>query len=1221
MKKIFLFFVIFLGIFLLFQTGGLKAEPTENEHPFELILNGEWELYIGDDINIKNIDYAPQGAMKKIIMPGRYHKQGYKNLTGYSWVRKKFMIDKIPNQSLGIFLGEVKSIDECYLNGLLIGKTGSMPPHMNQAYDVRRIYDVPLTILKKGVNSISIRIYEPPPQNRSGIEAQKIKIASLKKLHKEDNYKNFLAAMVAAACMILGFYFLILYKSFSRYKEVLYFGLVSSVLGVYLFFYENTKYIFFDLNFFNFFLLKKIEYAFLYMIPIFYIQFIYHLFQFKHERFLKIFLTLGYVLLTLAMAAPSSYYMLRSLWAFQPYLFFSLLYGLWGHVRFFNQNKKESFYLLIGNLFMVIFGFIDAAAVFNVHDLPKFLAYGVTGYTIMITFFLNLRLKRMDNIITNQYKSLIYLTENPVEIYDYYSLARNYYEYLMTRLDLDNFCISIFDHNKNRFSFCSNQKWNKICESSEIESIDEADFFLKEDVVKNKFAGFLAPKEKMLTMNFRLNDETRGTLAVAHKFTEDNEHIINVLRILKTEIESHILRIDYKTDLEILNTELEKKVRDRTKEIQLKNLELKRLNEMKTSFYTNMTHDIRTPLSLITIPLDKLLTQSDNLNNLQKKSIEHIKHNTYKIITMVNSLLDAAKIESKKASANFVYDDIAAFIKKISELFKDIALQKKMLFNIKIINSPILTLFDPEKIEKTLNNLLENALKYNIQNKEILIRVEKKNDKLYEIEVTDHGRGIPKTRLKHIFRKFWQHLDNKGISQTGTGLGLAIVNEFVKMHKGTIEANSVENKYTKFILKMPILKQKKLILNQASDNFYLSHQQKAKFQSDINKQNHSLNEGANITIEHLPRLLAFSEDNSIKELLSDALKDYFSVIFFRDEKSMSDYAGRNVPEFLIFYYKKINSEIVSRLNLIKNNVNVKYIPVVVLSAETDALSKKEILSMGIDDYIAHPFHPEELILKMQNLINQKGIRLELKEKYLQLNSELELAKKIQESLLPDIRLLKPEWNIGYHFNPISKLGGDFFYLEKLEDNSLAGMILDVSGHGIGPAILTILSRALLEHIIFNEGKNPARLLEILNEHIHKTVINYFLTAFAFHISADKSKITFSNAGHPPALLIQNDKIKELDNPGKLIGPFIGNFWKNKEVKFSKDSRLFLYTDGILETRSAGKKNDMYGINKLKNKIQKSFRNQNVVDDIIKDVESYKGPNNEFEDDITLLMIK
>ncbi|MDH5717762.1 MAG: SpoIIE family protein phosphatase [Spirochaetia bacterium] len=1220
-KKQIKFFLYAFFFFTIVSNTFSQAKNQLNEN-FYLNLNGKWEFFNLDNKDLSNPDFIPQNNINYLQMPGRLFKQKKIEHTGFLWLRKIFYLDRIPQEVLGIYLGEIKSIDETYINGFLIGKTGKMPPEENQAYDVRRNYLIPPSFLKKGENLISIRIYEPPPQNHAGIEAADIYISDFQQIQKADFVKNFIDGLIALASFVVGTYFLILYKSFRKYKETLYFGLTSCAIGLYIFFYENTKYLFFDLNSFDFILLKKIEYFFLFNVPIFYTLFVYRLFSLKHNLYIKIYVFAGILLHIAVFLSPATYYMVGVLRVWQVYLFIAFIYGFLNHIYNFNKEKKDTIFLLGANILLTIFSFIDVGGTLHLHNLPKLLPYGTAFYTFVITIVINYRLKNINTFISNQYKNLVYLTESQFEIIDFLQLGKNYYNYLLTRLRLKKFCVSVSDAHGNNYNFFTEEKWMMMAPKIQNIYIENNELIITKE---NNFQELSLKQEKILFFPLISENIKRGYILISWKPKDDEEYILHILRILKIEIGSHITRLDYKVNLEQINAELEQRVKERTKEIQQKNLELKRLNEMKTNFFTNISHDIKTPLSLMTIPLDSLLNQGDNINEEQKRSIENIKYNTYKIITMINSLLDAAKLESKKTDVNFVFDDIAQFIKRISEIFRDIILKKNMKFILNIPETPIHTLFDPEKIEKIINNLISNAIKHNLPNKAIIIRLEETDKNHYEIEVKDFGNGIPKKYLSNIFHKFWQFLDDKGISQTGSGLGLSIVKEFTKLHKGKITVESEVNKYTRFILKMPVLKKEKTNYNmvQAPNNFYLSYQQKEKLYADIkNELNLKQKKTSIVTTSILHKIFVLNSTSEIKILLEKVLVNYYSLTFIKEEKKYYSLSKTRLPDIILLYFEKIENKSLLLISKLKNNPDLKYMPFIVISPDTKSISTRNTLSMGIDEFITIPFHPEELTIKMQNLIEQKELRLELKKKYQELNNQLNLTKKLQENFLPKPIELRPQWNFKYHFDPMHQLGGDFFHLVKLKDNSLSGIIFDVSGHGVAPAIITLMSRAFLENSMYETGQNPALLLSLLNEQIYKTFSKYFATAFAFHVAADKKLITFSNAGHLPAILFNKDKLTEITNKGRLLGAFQGNFWKNDEVKLNETSwKLFLYTDGIIEARPSQNDNtETFGLHRLKTFIKENGKKKNLIPLLTKSIKNYKGLRTQSEDDMTFLCI-
>ncbi|HEX8356144.1 MAG TPA: ATP-binding protein, partial [Segetibacter sp.] len=226
--------------------------------------------------------------------------------------------------------------------------------------------------------------------------------------------------------------------------------------------------------------------------------------------------------------------------------------------------------------------------------------------------------------------------------------------------------------------------------------------------------------------------------------------------------------------------------------------EVDRLHEldlMKIKFFTNVSHEFRTPLALIISPVERLLKQSNQL--VDKEQIQIIYRNARRLLNLVNQLLDFRKLEEHEFRLNKVSGDIIYFIKDVTSSFTDVATNKKIGFSFNSTHDMLFTDFDHDKIERILFNLLSNAFKFTPAGGAVNVLLEVKDDdqqKLLQIKVIDTGIGIAKDKLERIFDRFFQSDIPGSIINQGSGIGLSITKEFVKLHGGTITVESEADK-------------------------------------------------------------------------------------------------------------------------------------------------------------------------------------------------------------------------------------------------------------------------------------------------------------------------------------------------------------------------------------------------------------------------------------------
>jgi signal transduction histidine kinase len=237
--------------------------------------------------------------------------------------------------------------------------------------------------------------------------------------------------------------------------------------------------------------------------------------------------------------------------------------------------------------------------------------------------------------------------------------------------------------------------------------------------------------------------------------------------------------------------------------------ETRRMHEMdmmKIRFFTNMSHELRTPLSLILAPVDKLLSNTSSSD--PRKQYEVIRRNARRLLHLVNQLLDFRKMEVNELRLHPRQGDVLKFIKEISFSFIDLAERKNISFSYHDPGHSLLTLFDHDKIERILFNLLSNAFKFTPENGAVSVSVEAEYQAevvMLSIRVTDTGIGIALNKQEKIFERFFQNDIPDTILNQGSGIGLAITQEFVRMHNGSLSVQSQLDKGSCFMVSLPFI--------------------------------------------------------------------------------------------------------------------------------------------------------------------------------------------------------------------------------------------------------------------------------------------------------------------------------------------------------------------------------------------------------------------------------
>lgn len=1210
---------LFFALILSFNHCGIFDTSVFNKTGDFLDLSGKWQFYHGDDLRLKNPGFVAGDQIREIQIPGRYHRQGLDKVNRYSWLRRIFVLEQVPQHALAVFLGEIKSIDETYLNGELIGASGSADGQVNQAFDKRRFYLLPSVHLKQGKNLIAIRTFEPPPQSKGGIKADKVFIDRFDVIQEAETRRNLFNAIWATVVAVLGLVFLLVYRGFPKSKELMYFGLLSLFLGMYLFFYGQLKYLFSD----HFLTIKKIEYFFLMPQPALFISFTLHLVAQKKNLFYRVFTGFGYILTIVVLFVPNAFLLMQVLKIWQVYLILCGVYGIIFLMPAKLKDSNENRYYFAAILFFAMFVLIDLARALNMHSLPKLLAIGGAGFLAISSSVLVVRLRRINRSLSEQIKQLWKIADSSVSGSDYLQIAEAYHRILSFHLGCLDTIVTLFDPDNKAFSYHNTDK-NMSQGIREMYVHGEPDNLIPafKHSMKLWFTGIhkVRKKHSFFFLNvYHPADQSikRGYICGFIDQRRNPTFYWQLLRIIRNQVNSFVAIADTGHHLEQVNLKLEDKVKLRTLQLQKKNAQLLQMNRVRTEFFTNITHDIKTPLSLITIPVELLIDKySENIEDL--KTLERIRYNTYRIIGMINSLLDAARLESRKAAKNFIYDDITAFIKKISMMYEDTFRGSDMALQMHMPIEPVYTSFDPEKIEKIMANLLSNAYKHNRKNKPVIVSL-KRTSTHFIISIKDHGRGIKADQQKDLFNRFVQLSDVKGISRTGSGLGLSIVKDYVKMHQGKIKVNSEEHKFTEFILNMPLLPESRATTDQKrfEENLYITAQHNEMHRSEIELKKIENDESEVYDFKDQKVVFYIGKNKDVKDMINDITADAYRFVFFNYPVTREKLFSHTVPDIILIELQQIGADEFNFVEKVKTYIQFKYLPMVVITSENKRHQINNLLQRSVDEVLVQPFHPEELRLKLHNLLMQKALRLEMRENYNNLLNELNEAKDLLEKNLPDVKKIKTDFFIDVVFEPANITGGDFFDIVTRE-NSVAGMVIDVSGHGVASAMIALSAAHAFREAAQEHFDNPAGIITKMNKEIYQIAGDRFVSAFVFYIDND-GNAGYSSAAHPVALLKKGNRFESLKKTGPLLGLSDKSRFDGRSIKFKPGAALFIYTDGLTEAGSSkAKKNKNFSLTEIKKVLRQNPRLP--TQQVYKRLKEKTGENFYAEDDITMVYI-
>ncbi|MEM7572887.1 MAG: two-component regulator propeller domain-containing protein [Bacteroidota bacterium] len=414
---------------------------------------------------------------------------------------------------------------------------------------------------------------------------------------------------------------------------------------------------------------------------------------------------------------------------------------------------------------------------------------------------------------------------------------------------------------------------------------------------------------------------------------------------------------------------------------QIAQSETQRLQELdvaKSQLYTNITHEFRTPLTVI-LGMAKQL--EGRLAEPQNLMVEMIDRNGQNLLNLVNQMLDLAKLESGQLSLQLQQSDIITYLKYLVESFHSFAESREVKIHFLSDLETQKMDFDPGKIQQIMSNLLSNAVKFTPSGGDIYISVEPlKEQQQLSIKVKDTGIGIAPDRLPYIFQRFYQADDSYTREFPGTGIGLALVAELMKLMNGVISVRSDLGKGTEISLILPISQQ-------AEQSFDFSYFHEAKLQ--FYREGVAPEEEAIIsTLEggQKPKLLVVEDNFDVRAYIRACLSDRFHLLTAENGQRGVEKAIQHIPDFIISDVMMPLKDGYSLVKELKADHRTSHIPIILLTAKADIDSKLEGLEQGADAYLAKPFNPKELLIRINKLIE---LRHQLQVYYLeQTNSQI-----------------------------------------------------------------------------------------------------------------------------------------------------------------------------------------------------------------------------------------
>jgi len=390
------------------------------------------------------------------------------------------------------------------------------------------------------------------------------------------------------------------------------------------------------------------------------------------------------------------------------------------------------------------------------------------------------------------------------------------------------------------------------------------------------------------------------------------------------------------------------------------------VSQLRSTFFTGISHELRSPVTLIIDPLRKLVETQDAPPEVQK-TYQLMYRNAQRLLTLINQLLDFRKLESSKQELHLHESDIIVFVKNVLGMFELAAQKKNITLRLETSMQSHMLVFDAGILDKVLVNLLSNAIKYSPEDTMVTVKL-LVSDSLFTIQVIDQGIGISPEMKEKIFDLFFRVEDNGKNKNIGSGIGLALTRELIHLHKGNITVDSELGVGSTFTVLLPNALKAEIKI---SNNNQISEKDARilLMETENIEENESTEEG-NYTSDK-PLILVVEDNDDIRDYIKESLSNNYRVITAINGKLGWERALETIPTLIVSDVMMPEMSGFELCGKLKKDERTSHIPVILLTAHQSDEARMEGYETGADDYISKPFNTQLLRIRIQNLIESR----------------------------------------------------------------------------------------------------------------------------------------------------------------------------------------------------------------------------------------------------------
>ncbi|GAB2555291.1 hybrid sensor histidine kinase/response regulator transcription factor [Spirosoma areae] len=419
------------------------------------------------------------------------------------------------------------------------------------------------------------------------------------------------------------------------------------------------------------------------------------------------------------------------------------------------------------------------------------------------------------------------------------------------------------------------------------------------------------------------------------------------------------IRESYKTELRAEHLETEK---------------ARELDRLRSGFFTNISHEFRTPLTLILTPLEQFMT--DSAPDSRRPQFQTMHQNANRLLRLINQLLDLSKLESDSLRPDISRQDVIGFVRRVVNSFTAQATRQHITLCMETESETYAGWFDPDIVEKVLYNLIANALKFTPNGGSITVRCQILQDAGSPellLDVDDSGMGISPEHTAHIFERFYQVNGQNRAKKAGTGIGLALTRELVELHRGQIRVESQPGIGSVFVVTLPIHASAfpvSWLSTYPADSTPTTDDQVPIGQVPSGDNMLSL---PCLTGADVPVVLVVEDHDDLRHYLAGCLGQHYRVLTATNGRQGLEQAQAEIPDLIVSDWLMPDMDGVQLCQTLKTDERTSHIPLVLLTSRSSTESKLEGLGAGADDYVTKPFNLDVLLSRARNLIQSRRL--------------------------------------------------------------------------------------------------------------------------------------------------------------------------------------------------------------------------------------------------------